>query len=76
MHSPYQSDVLLRHADSLSVSKIGQINTASMNASTAKILSLSDKDSYLGVPVEIIETMADQCVFVSSNQATNIGGLK
>ncbi|SMN17062.1 NADH-ubiquinone oxidoreductase chain G [uncultured Candidatus Thioglobus sp.] len=76
MHSPYQSDVLLRHANSLSISKIGQINTASMNASTAKTLSLNDKDSYLGVPVEITETMADQCVFVSSNQATNIGGLK
>jgi NADH-quinone oxidoreductase subunit G len=76
MHSPYQSDVLLRHAKSLSASQIGHMNTASMNASTAQALSLNNKDTYLGVPVEIDSIMADQCVFVNSNQATNAGGLQ
>jgi NADH-quinone oxidoreductase subunit G len=75
MHSPYHTDALLRHAKSLRASKIGQINTASINAATANSLSLSDNDTYLGVPVEITETMADQCVFISSNQATNTGAL-
>ncbi|MDG2395783.1 NADH-quinone oxidoreductase subunit NuoG [Candidatus Thioglobus sp.] len=74
-HSPYHTDALLRHATSLRASKIGQINTASINAATAKSLSLSDSDTYLGVPVDITETMADQCVFISSNQATNTGAL-
>ncbi len=76
MHSPYQSDVLLRHAKSLSASQIGHMNTASMNASTAQALSLNNQDTYLGVPVEIDSIMADQCVFVNSNQATNAGGLQ
>ncbi len=74
MHSPYQSDVLLRHAKSLNASQIGQMNTASMSATTAQSLSLNNKDTYLGVPVEIDSIMADQCVFVNSNQATNAGG--
>jgi hypothetical protein len=52
------------------------MNTASMNASTAQALSLNNKDTYLGVPVEIDSIMADQCVFVNSNQATNAGGLQ
>jgi NADH-quinone oxidoreductase subunit G len=69
MHSPYQSDVLLRHSNALQISKIGQINTASMNANTAKELSITN--TYLGVPVELDATMADKCIFVSSNQATN-----
>jgi len=75
MHSAYHSDVLLRHAKSLSMSKIGQTNIASMSASTAKELSLKEGDYYLGVPVDITLDMADGCVFVSSNQAT-MGGLQ
>ena len=74
MHSPYHTDVLLRHARSLTMSKIGQMHSASMNPATAKLLSISEGDAYLGVPVEISHTMADQCVFVNSNQATNTGG--
>ncbi len=75
MHSPYQSDALLRHAGSLQASKIGQMNVASMNQATADTLSLKSGDQYLGVPVNVTDTTADQCVFVSSNQATNMGGL-
>ncbi|MBT7839174.1 MAG: NADH-quinone oxidoreductase subunit G [Candidatus Thioglobus sp.] len=72
MHNCYHSDALLRHAKSLSMSTLGQVNSASMNANTAKELALSDGDEYLGVPVDITETVADLCVFVNSNQATNI----
>jgi len=54
------------------MSTLGQVNSASMNANTAKELALSDGDEYLGVPVDITETVADLCVFVNSNQATNI----
>lgn len=75
MRSPYHSDAVLRHAKSLARTSIGQINTAFMNVATAEELILSDGDTYLGVPVEITETVADKCVFVSSNQATNMGGL-
>ncbi|MBC8494168.1 MAG: NADH-quinone oxidoreductase subunit G [Candidatus Thioglobus sp.] len=75
MHSPYQTDELLRHASSLQASKIGQMNAASMSQATADVLSLKSGDRYLGVPVDITDTTADQCVFVSSNQATNMGGL-
>ncbi|MDC9726463.1 MAG: NADH-quinone oxidoreductase subunit NuoG [Candidatus Thioglobus sp.] len=75
MHSPYQSDELLRHASSLQASKIGQMNTASMTQATADTLSLKSGDRYLGVPIDVTDAMADQCVFVSSNQATNTGGL-
>ncbi len=75
MHSPYHCDTVLRYAKSLSETKIGQMNSASMNASTAKELGLNAQDAYLGVPVDIIEAMADKCVFVNSNQATNTGGL-
>jgi NADH-quinone oxidoreductase subunit G len=73
MHSPYQSDALLRHSNALQASKIGQINTASMNKNTAKELSITN--TYLGVPVKLDKTMADKCVFVSSNKATNTGEL-
>ncbi|WPE18323.1 NADH-quinone oxidoreductase subunit NuoG [Candidatus Thioglobus autotrophicus] len=74
-HSAYHSDVLLRHAKSLSMSKIGQTNFASMSASTAKELSLEEGGCYLGVPVDITPSVAERCVFVSSNQATKSGGV-
>lgn len=72
MHSAYHSDALLRHAKSLSSSKIGQTNSASMNTATAKELSLECGNTYLGVPVVVSDTVADRCVFVSSNQSTDM----
>jgi len=71
--SPYATDVLLRHSNSLQQTKIGCMNSASMNEKTAKSLSVKNGDEYLGVPVEITPLVADNCVFVSANQATNIG---
>jgi len=68
--SPYSTDALLRHSNSLQATKIGQLNTASMSASTAKSLKLSDTDNYLGVPVVISEVVADKCVFISSSNET------
>ena len=75
MHSAYHTDALLRHAGALGASQIGQTHIASMNTATAKMLALKSSDTYLGVPIDITETVADQCVFVSSNQAT-MGGVQ
>ncbi len=68
--SPYAIDVLLRHSPALQMTKIGQINTASMNAATAKKLKLTQTDDYLGVPVVLSETVADDCVFINANRQT------
>ena len=65
---------MLRHTAALGASQIGQTHLASMNVATAEALALKSGDVYLGVPIDITDTVADQCVFVSSNQAT-IGGL-
>ena len=73
MHSAYHSDALLRHAKSLGSSKIGQTNSASMSTATAKELSLECGNTYLGVPVVVSDSVADRCVFVSSNQSTDMG---
>ncbi len=71
--SPYATDALLRHSDSLQQTKIGRVNSASMNEKTAKNLSVKNGDEYLGVPVEVTDLVADNCVFVSANKATNTG---
>ncbi|HIL42913.1 MAG TPA: NADH-quinone oxidoreductase subunit G [Gammaproteobacteria bacterium] len=68
--SPYSIDALLRHSDSLQETKIGQINKATMNSSTAKHLNLGDKDDYLGVPVVISSLVANNCVFINANKST------
>jgi NADH-quinone oxidoreductase subunit G len=68
--SPYSIDALLRHSDSLQETKIGQINKATMNSSTAKHLKLGDKDDYLGVPVVISSLVANNCVFINANKST------
>jgi len=68
--SPYAVDVLSRHAVSLQDTKIGKINSASMNKVTAKKLEVTQDDSYLGVPVSINESVANSCVFVNANHAT------
>ncbi len=67
--SPYAVDVLSRHAVSLQDTKIGQINSASMNKATAKKLEITQGDNYLGVPVSISESVANSCVFVNANHA-------
>jgi len=68
--SPYAIDVLSRHAASLQATKIGQINSASMNKVTAKKLEVVQDDKYLGVPVTINEAVANNCVFVNANHST------
>lgn len=68
--SPYAVDVLSRHAASLQATKIGQINSASMNKATAKKLEVTQDDKYLGVPVVVSESVANNCVFVNSNHST------
>ncbi len=70
--SPYAVDVLSRHAASLQATKIGQINSASMNKATAKKLEVSHDDEYLGVPVAINETVSNNCVFVNANHSTGV----
>ena len=69
--SAYATDALLRHAKSLQDTAIGQMNFAFMNAQTASILGV--KTDYLGVPISLDETMADNCVFVSANRSTTGG---
>ena len=68
-YTPYASDVLTRHAQSLQQTQIGQISEAVVSAATAKILELSQGDLYKGVPVNINETVAEGCIFVHTNQA-------
>ncbi len=68
--SPYAVDVLSRHAASLQATKIGQINSASMNKATAKKLEVAQDGDYLGVPVDVNEAVANNCVFVNANHST------
>ncbi len=70
--SPYATDALSRHADSLQRTKIGQLNSAWMGAKIAKQLQLSQGDLYLGAPVVISNSVADDCVFVYSNQPKSL----
>ena len=68
-YTPYATDVLTRHAQSLQQTQIGQISEAVVSEMTAKILELSQGDLYKGVPVNINESVAEGCVFVHTNQA-------
>ena len=68
-YTPYASDVLTRHAQSLQQTQIGQVSEATVSEATAKILELSQGDLYKGVPVNINESVAEGCVFVHTNQA-------
>jgi len=68
-YTPYVSDVLTRHAQSLQQTQIGQVSEATVSEATAKVLELSQGDLYKGVPVNINETVAEGCVFVHTNQA-------
>ncbi|SMN14198.1 NADH-ubiquinone oxidoreductase chain G [uncultured Candidatus Thioglobus sp.] len=66
--SPYAVDALSRHASALQATKIGQMHSASMNKATAKKLEVAENDNYLGVPVSIRESVANNCVFVNTNK--------
>jgi len=68
--SPYSTDALLRHSRSLQSTSIGKTNNALMNSSTAKSLKLKDQETYLGVPVVINESVADNCVFINTTKET------
>ena len=68
-YTPYASDVLTRHAQSLQQTQIGQVSEAAVNEATAKLLKLSAGDLYKGIPININETVAEGCVFVYTNQA-------
>ncbi|MDC9715134.1 MAG: NADH-quinone oxidoreductase subunit NuoG [Gammaproteobacteria bacterium] len=68
--SPYAVDALSRHAGALQATKIGQIHSASMNKATAKKLEVTENDNYLGVPISISESVANNCVFVNTNKST------
>lgn len=66
--SPYATDVLLRHANALQATKIGQMHLASMGKSTAKKLAVKEGEKYLGVPVVITESVANNCVFINAKR--------
>lgn len=64
--SPYALDALCRHGVSLQTTEIGQLNCAYMNQATAKKLELQRGDEYLAIPVNISETVANNCVFINT----------
>lgn len=68
--SPYATDVLLRHANALQTTKIGQMHLASMSKSTAKKLEVKEGEKYLGVTVMITESVASNCVFINAKHST------
>jgi NADH-quinone oxidoreductase subunit G len=68
-YAPYVSDSVTRRAKALQESNIGMINRAYVSKMTAQKIGLSDDDLYLGVPVSIQESVAEDYVFVHTNQA-------
>ena len=68
-YAPYANDAVTRRATALQETNIGMINNAFVSQSTATKLNLNEDDLYLGVPVSISETVAEDCVFVHTNQA-------
>ena len=68
-YAPYASDSVTRRAKALQDSNIGMINRAYLSKMTAQKIGLSDDDLYLGVPVSIEESVAEDYVFVHTNQA-------
>ena len=71
-YTPYASDSVTRRAKALQGSNIGMINRAYLSKMTAQKIGLSDDDLYLGVPVSIEDTVADDYIFVHTNQARKI----
>ena len=68
-YAPYASDSVTRRAKALQESNIGMINRAYLSKMTAQKIGLRDDDLYLGVPVSIQESVAEDYVFVHTNQA-------
>ena len=68
-YAPYASDSVTRRAKALQESNIGMINRAYLSKMTAQKIGISDDDLYLGVPVSIEESVAEDYVFVHTNQA-------
>ena len=68
-YAPYASDSVTRRAKALQESNVGMINRAYVSKMTAHKIGLSDDDLYLGVPVSIEESVAEDCVFIHTNQA-------
>lgn len=71
-YAPYATDSVTRRAKALQESNIGMINSAFVSISTAKRLDLNDDDLYLGVPVSITDAVAEDYVFVHTNQARRV----
>ena len=68
-YAPYATDNVTRRAAALKESNIGMINSAFVSEVTAKKLGLNDDDLYFGVPVSIEDSVAEDYVFVHTNQA-------
>ena len=68
-YAPYASDSVTRRAKALQESNVGMINKAYVSKMTAQKIGLSDDDLYLGVPVSIEESVAEDYVFIHTNQA-------
>ena len=68
-YAPYATDNVTRRAKALQESNIGMIDRAYLSKMTAQKIGLSDDDLYLGVPISIEETVAEDYVFVHTNQA-------
>jgi NADH-quinone oxidoreductase subunit G len=58
-----------RRAKALQESNIGMIDRAYLSKMTAQKIGLSNDDLYLGVPISIEESVAEDYVFVHTNQA-------
>jgi len=68
-YAPYASDSVTRRAKALQESNVGMINKAYVSKMTAQKIGLSDDDLYLGVPISIEESVAEDYVFIHTNQA-------
>ena len=73
-YAPYATDSVTRRAKALQESNIGMINSAFVSKSTAKRLDINGDDLYLGVPVSITNAVAEDYVFVHTNQARRVEG--
>jgi NADH-quinone oxidoreductase subunit G len=68
-YAPYATDNVTRRAKALQESNIGMIDRAYLSKMTAQKIGLSNDDLYLGVPISIEESVAEDYVFVHTNQA-------
>ena len=71
-YNPYMVDAITRNATSLQETEIAKINKAIISKNTAVKLSLKNGDLYQGVPINISNNIADDCIFVHTNQIKKI----